>query len=106
MEFLFSLLQNVVGGVLTHVALNIRGFLTRKIKETTQGMKPEELRRLLDTLGATSPDSIRALVYQQLGKGKKISNDQMEDVASVLINLARGANMLNSQGTPRSIYVR
>jgi serine/threonine protein kinase len=105
-EFLVGLLQNVLASLVTQAISYVPGLVSSKVKEATKGMKSDELQRLLQALGATSPHSIRALVQQVFGKEARISPQQREDVAAVLISLTRGANLLNSQGDPRSVYVR
>src|SRR5438067_1491507 len=106
MEFFVGLLQNVLGAVVGGGVSYIPGLVTRLFRTRTQGMKSEELQRLLHCLGATSPDNIRGLVHQVFSKEPRVTAQQREDVAAALISLARGATLLNSQGDPRSVYVR
>jgi serine/threonine protein kinase len=105
-DFLIGLLQGVVCTVVSQAVVNITGVVMGRFRENTQQMDTEEMRRLLETLGATSANEVRSLVREMLGHEKRITDAQREDVAAVLISLAHGANLLNSQGGPRSCYVR
>jgi serine/threonine protein kinase len=101
-----GLLQNVVCTVVSHAVVNVAGVVVSRFREKSQEMEPEEVRQLLEKLGATSAPEVRSLVREMLGHEKRITDAQREDVAAVLISLTRGANLLNSQGGPRSCYVR
>src|SRR3954447_24978339 len=97
MTFLHDLLKEALGGLAVTAVVNVAGYFVGIFKQQARGMKGAEVRAFLEQLGATSTDSIRELVGQTLAGDRRISGKQREDLTAVLIALARGASLLNSQ---------
>lgn len=106
MSFIVELLGNVLTGLAAQTIANVAGKVIDALRNSTKGMKSSEVKGVLAALGTTSPETIRELVNQEFAKDRRITTREKEDVSAVLIALARGATLVNSQGDPRSIYVR
>src|SRR4051794_13139903 len=106
LQFLVGLVQSAAQAVAATAGAAGAGYLLKLFKERTGDLKVPEVRRLLEGLGATTPDAIRKLVHETLKDAKpRVSPEHREDLAAVLISLARGASLMNTQGDPRSIYL-
>jgi len=103
--FLIGLLQTASQAAAATVGAAGVGYLLKLFKERTRDLKGAEVRRLLEALGTTTPDAIRRLVHETLRGKPNIRKETREDLAAVLISLARGASLLNTQGDPRSTYL-
>src|SRR5437868_8235477 len=106
LQFLVELLQSAAQAAATTAGTAGAGYLLKLFKERTRDLKGPEVRRLLEGLGTTTPDAIRKFVHDTLKDVKPPTlAEHREDLAAVLISLARGATLMNTQGDPRSIYL-
>jgi serine/threonine protein kinase len=120
MEVLLEIISGAAG--LVTVGPVAIGFLERT-KKTLRAWKTnkraEEIRRMLEDLGAVTPSAIDDLLKQWVENGirihgepggprriSKLSADSRDRVAELLLNLTREARMLTSRGTPRGTLAR
>lgn len=105
-EFAEIILKGLATGAATFAGTGLATYLYVKIKDFVSKLTAPEIQELLKDLGTTTPDHMRDLVQNTLGKDKNITNAQREELAVLLGNLARGARLITSQGKPRSSYLR
>jgi len=106
LQFLGGLVLSAAQGAAAAAGAIGAGQLLKIFKQRTIDLKGPEVRRLLEGLGTVTPDAVRKLVHETLKNAKPpVRPEDREDLAAVLISLARGASLLNTQGDPRSTYL-
>jgi serine/threonine protein kinase len=115
MEILLQLLKDVaVAAEGITGAYTVSSLLVKVLRTRATNKKIAELRIMLQQLGMVTPAAIGDLVKQLSdtgivvpasaegpGRRLKCSKDAAARIADVLLNLARGARVLTSRGTPR-----
>src|SRR5262245_11693711 len=98
LQFLAGLVQSAAQAAAATAGAFGAGYLLKLFKQRTGDMKGPEVRGLLEGLGTVTPDAIRKLVHETLRDAKPpVRHEQREDLAALLISLARGASLLNTQ---------
>lgn len=100
-------LEFVISGA-SHLAYQtVAVRVSEYLKFNAHKKKATQIRQFLDELGVLTEASIRDFVNEWLdAKPEDLSDEQREELIATLVNLARGARFLTTQGTPRSSFLR
>jgi hypothetical protein len=105
MDFLGSILMSMAGGVAAKAGQNLYYSLKKYLTDTFKDQSEKKIVQTLGEIGNLADTDIRKRV-DELARLKKLSADQAEELAALLINLAHGARFHTTHETPRSSFLR
>src|SRR3954468_11589677 len=99
MDVIQGLLESIALGAAGHVGAGLYHYVEGWFRQFARDRKAEEIRGFLRDLGATSPNRIRQLIQNAAPDALNTPPARREELIAMLLNFARGARMVTSQGT-------